>query len=90
MTELMVSDCAAGHDLARHHLGQRQLERGRAVRGELLHDVALRHDADHAPVGAGHDQRADPALGQKLGRGGEVGGGLDGDDVAALWRTGWL
>ena len=43
-----------------------------AVGGELLHDVALRHDADDAPVGAGHDQRADCALGEKLGRSGQV------------------
>ncbi len=52
--------------------------------GQLLHDVALRHDADDAPVGAGHDQRTDFPLGQKLGRSGQVGRRLDGENFAAL------
>ena len=58
--------------------------------GQFLHDVALRHDADDAPVGAGHDQRADFPLGQKPGRSGQICRGLDGENVAALRRIEWL
>ena len=54
------------------------------MRGQFLHDVALRHDADDAPVGAGHNQRADLPLGQKLGRSGQICRGLDGENLAAL------
>ncbi len=56
------------------------------MRRQLLHDVALRHDADDAPIGAGDNQRADFPLGQKLGRGGDVGGRLDGENLGALHR----
>ena len=54
------------------------------MRGKLLHDVALRHDADDAAVGAGDNQRADLAFGQKLGRGGKIGRGLDGETSLPL------
>ena len=77
---------AARHDASGHHIGQRQFERSRAVGRELLHDVALRHDADDAPVRAGDDQCADGMLGEKAGRSRKVFGGLDGQNIGALFR----
>ena len=83
ITELMVSDLIAGHDLARHDFAQRHIQRRRAARPPP-DDVALRQDADDAMIGAGDHQRADLSFGQTLG-GGRYGWlRLDGDDVAAL------
>ncbi len=77
---------AACHDAAGHHVGQRQFERSRPVGCELLHDVALRHDADDAPVRAGDHQCADGVFGEKAGRSRKVLGGLDGQHIDALFR----
>ena len=54
------------------------------MRCQLLDDVALRNNADDAPIGAGHNQRADFPLGQKLDRGGEFCRRLDGENLAAF------
>ena len=54
------------------------------MRGQLLDDVALRYDADDAPIGTGHNQRTDFPLGQKLGRSGQICRGLNGKNLAAL------
>src|ERR1700730_13946163 len=76
----------AGHHLAGHHLPDLLLERSRPVRRERAHDVPLGEDSDHLPVRAGEDHRADFAVGEQLDRGGERGGGFDGEDVRSLTR----
>jgi hypothetical protein len=66
------------------HLGQGQVECRRAVRGQFLHDIALRHDADDTLIRARHNQRTNFPLGQEFGRSGQICRGLDGENLGAL------
>ncbi len=45
-----------------------KLQRRRAMLGQFVHDVTLRHDAGEAPLGTADHQRADVVLGQKFRR----------------------
>src|SRR5713101_7633342 len=75
---------AAGHDLARHHLTNRLLERRRAAFGQPPHDIALGQYADDLAVGPGDDHRPDLMRGERLCCTRDRYGLMDGTDVGAF------
>ncbi len=51
---------------------------------QRAHDVAFRHDADHAMIGAEHQQRTDSLLGEPMHCRHQCGGRRDGHDITTL------
>jgi hypothetical protein len=74
----------AGGDVTRHHLRNRQLQNGTSDIRHRAHDVALRQNADEAPVAVEDHQGTDAMRGEQLRRRRQIGCRFDADDVVTL------